>query len=166
MARMPPMPGALGETPAHITSEKEGSVGTSLGSEESEEQANLVKRAEGQLTEAERQKIKARERVFSRSVSRASSSDSRGKGPSELKGKAPDPRDWGGANIPRTETDLEAQRDALAAHNLARENETSIEAQEEALRTYSEAQTWAENSEPDEQYGSNNTEILRDDMVT
>jgi len=57
-----------------------------------QEQENLVKLAEAQLSKTDRKKIEARERVLSRRNPRADSAESQREGPSRDKGKAPDPR--------------------------------------------------------------------------
>ena len=74
----------------------------------SQEQRNLVKLAENQLTEAEKERIRARESIFSRPASR-DSSDTQGEGPSENKGKEPDPRNWGNVDLNNEEVDLDVQ---------------------------------------------------------
>ncbi|KAG1832265.1 hypothetical protein DFJ58DRAFT_736430 [Suillus subalutaceus] len=63
-----------------------------------QEQANLVKKAETQLTD---------------------SSESHEAGPSKDKGKVPDPRNWGNANLSNEDVDLEAQCAALALYRAA-----------------------------------------------
>ena len=49
------------------------------------------------------------------------SSSSRGEGPSNLKGKGPDLRNWGALSVCEDELDLEAQREALASWKTAQE---------------------------------------------
>jgi hypothetical protein len=65
----------------------------------SQEQENLVKLAETQLSKTDRRKIEARERVLNLRKTRANSAEPRTGGPSKEKGKAPDPKDWGGIDL-------------------------------------------------------------------
>ncbi|KAG2098446.1 uncharacterized protein F5147DRAFT_815981 [Suillus discolor] len=80
--------------PSHEASEERRA-----SSELSQEQENLVKLAENELTENNRE------------------------GTSRDKGKAPDPRNWGDVELEDGEVDLDAQRAALETFRLAREYE-------------------------------------------
>lgn len=52
---------------------------------------------------------------FMHACKKPSKSSSRGEGPSNLKGKGPDPRNWGALSACEDKLDLEAQREALAS---------------------------------------------------
>jgi hypothetical protein len=75
-------------------------------SELSQEQDNLVKLAERRLTDADCEIIEARKRNLNLT---RESIEPRGEGPSQDKGKAPDPRNWGNAALADEEVDLDAQ---------------------------------------------------------
>jgi len=93
----------------------------------SQEQENLVKLAETQLSKTDRKKIEARERVLNLRKTRAESAEPRAGGPSKDKGKAPDPKDWGGIDLQDEELDLEAQREAFESYRLAREQASNLQ---------------------------------------
>ncbi|KAG1849980.1 hypothetical protein F4604DRAFT_1809750 [Suillus subluteus] len=191
MARMPPMPGALGETPARPTnetaetpSEDEGRTGklvsaqvvtpvsrdaenterkisfkfetlgdqVSLSKERTEdagdgrhgnwitaskkhaagangvtckreqntdltqEQENLVRRAETRLTESKRSRIEDRKDILSHPASNDRNSESHEVGPSKDKGKAPDPRNWVNANL--ADEDIETIADLAGSNEV------------------------------------------------
>ncbi|KAG2092938.1 uncharacterized protein F5147DRAFT_657550 [Suillus discolor] len=98
------------------------------------EQENLVRKAENKLTPAERERIRTRWNLPSRPASDGSESEeSPGEGPSRSKGKAPDPRNWGHADIEEDDLDLEAQRAALDTYRAARDKETHHREQREIL---------------------------------
>jgi len=76
------------------------------------EEENTVREAIKQLTKEQRLKIHERQRVISIAGVKkpgTKSSSSRGEGPSNLKGKGPDPRNWGALSACEDELDLEAQ---------------------------------------------------------
>ncbi|KAG2738297.1 hypothetical protein P692DRAFT_20759014, partial [Suillus brevipes Sb2] len=80
------------------------------------EQERSVRRAETLLTESEKGRIRARERLPSSTTLEEGPSETiRESGPTHIKGKAPDPRNWGGANLSEEDLDIEAQRAALAS---------------------------------------------------
>ncbi|KAG2098402.1 uncharacterized protein F5147DRAFT_815844 [Suillus discolor] len=106
-------------------------------SELSQEQENLVKLAENELTENDHKKIEARQRTLNLN---RESTESRGEGTSRDKGKAPDPRNWGDVELEDGEVDLDAQRVALETFRLAREyEEAECEEQQEVLRSLDES---------------------------
>ncbi|KAG1802285.1 uncharacterized protein HD556DRAFT_1190610, partial [Suillus plorans] len=79
------------------------------------EQENLVREAENKLTPAEKERVRTRWNIPSRPSSDGSESEeSQVAGPSKDKGKVPDPRNWGNANLDEEDIDLEAQHAALA----------------------------------------------------
>ena len=77
------------------------------------EQVKAVKEAATKLTAQQKETLRRRQRKVP--VARRESVSSRGEGPSEPKGKGPDPMEWGGLNISRESLDLEAQAAALAS---------------------------------------------------
>ncbi|KAG1796007.1 uncharacterized protein HD556DRAFT_1307223 [Suillus plorans] len=106
-------------------------------SELSQEQENLVKLAENELTENDRKKIEARQRTMTLN---RESTESRGEGSSWDKGKAPDPRNWGDVELDDGDLDLDAQRAALASFRKARElDEAERQEQREVLRSLDES---------------------------
>ncbi|KIK33075.1 hypothetical protein CY34DRAFT_100292, partial [Suillus luteus UH-Slu-Lm8-n1] len=62
------------------------------------------------------------------------------------KGKAPDPRNWGGANLSDEDLDIEAQRAALNSFKAAQMEAESSEEGDGTTRTYKTAQEWARGS--------------------
>ena len=105
---------------------RENSGGRHATSNLSQEQENLVKLAETQLSKTDRKKIEARECVLNLRKTRAKSAEPRG-GPSKDKGKAPDPKDWGGIDLQDEELDLEAQREAFESYHIAREQASNLQ---------------------------------------
>ncbi|KAG2365356.1 hypothetical protein BDR07DRAFT_1481479 [Suillus spraguei] len=102
-----------------------------------QEQVNLVRIAESELTEHDSKIIDARNRNLNLT---RESNESRGEGTSRDKGKAPDPRNWGNVGLEEEEVDLDAQRAALAPFRLARElEETEHNEQQEAHKPPEEA---------------------------
>jgi hypothetical protein len=77
----------------------------------------VVEQAKGKLTKEQRDKIFRRyEKLKIKSTTNDTSSEhSKGEGPSRLKGKSIDPRNWGGLQLSGAEIDPEAQRAALRA---------------------------------------------------
>ncbi|KAJ8590843.1 hypothetical protein M405DRAFT_861041 [Rhizopogon salebrosus TDB-379] len=98
------------------------------------EQLRSVRKAEYLLSAGERDRIEKRRTFIS------SRAESRGEGPS--KGKNPDPREWGAANLTEEELDADAQRAALeswnAAKALASEVGSEVELEEQLLGTDAE----------------------------
>ncbi|KAG2126614.1 hypothetical protein DEU56DRAFT_916001 [Suillus clintonianus] len=99
------------------SSSREVPTGGSRASELNQEQEHLVKLAESKLTGSDRKRIETQKRAVSRNTSRESIS-SRGEGPSNDKGKAPDPRNWGETEFDDDEVDVNAQRAALESFRL------------------------------------------------
>jgi hypothetical protein len=66
--------------------------------------------AEEGLTAEQKKKVQLRQKKVRK---RDNSSSSRGEGPSEPKGKAKDPREWGNVDFSRENLDMEAQAAAL-----------------------------------------------------
>ncbi|THV00436.1 hypothetical protein K435DRAFT_794179 [Dendrothele bispora CBS 962.96] len=79
------------------------------------EQQHLVKLAEEELTNKERDLIRKRHEKVT------NLSDSRGEGSSDGKGKAVDPRNWGAANLNTEELNVEAQKRELEHWSKGRE---------------------------------------------
>ena len=96
----------------------------------SQEQENLVKLAETQLSKTDHKKIEARECVLNLRKTRADSAEPRAGEPSKDKGKAPDPKDWGGIDLQDEELDLKAQREAFESYCLAREQASDLQEQQ------------------------------------
>ncbi|KAJ3475739.1 hypothetical protein NLI96_g11638 [Meripilus lineatus] len=98
-----------------------------------ENQHTVIKQAEKKLTPSESGRIQRRMdqvREFRATVQDASESesdsDNHKEGTSKDKGKTVDPREWGAANIPETEMDLEAQRRELAMYARERVIEPKV----------------------------------------
>jgi hypothetical protein len=72
---------------------------------------DLVKEAEKQLTEEEKQRIHNRKCAEEQAQTLAPSPSSLDEGPS--KGKSVDPQNWGNAGLDELDLDLEGQREAL-----------------------------------------------------
>ncbi|KAG1738590.1 uncharacterized protein EDB91DRAFT_1082633 [Suillus paluster] len=90
-----------------------------------QEQEDLVRKAEDKLTQAEKKRIRTRWNIPSRPASDGSESEeSPGEGPSKRKGKVPDPRNWGGAELEDEDLDMEAQRAALDSYRAAKYKDT------------------------------------------
>jgi len=88
------------------------------------EQEETVEEAIKKLTEDQCQKIFERQRVISITGVKKpgmKSTSTRGEGPSNLKGKGPDPCNWGTLSACEDELDLEAQHEALASWKAAQE---------------------------------------------
>ncbi|KAG2111732.1 hypothetical protein DEU56DRAFT_762140 [Suillus clintonianus] len=94
------------------SSSREVPAGGPRASELNQEQEHLVRLAEKKLTGSDRKRIETRERAYI--VPR--------EGPSKEKGKAPDPRNWGGTEFEDDEVDVDAQRAALESFRLAKGN--------------------------------------------
>ena len=77
------------------------------------EQVQAVRKATTNLTTPQRNTIRRRQEKIP--VGRDSSTSSRDEGPSNLKGKGIDPREWGNVNISRESLNPEAQAAALAS---------------------------------------------------
>ena len=89
---------------------------SSAATDLSREQRRAVKAAENSLTREQRGRI--RERMQKVHRNRATSSNSRGEGPSTFtKGKTVDARNWGAAGIDSKELDPDAQRRELEAYS-------------------------------------------------
>ncbi|KAG0692310.1 hypothetical protein DFH29DRAFT_1049093 [Suillus ampliporus] len=89
------------------------------------EQENLVRKTKNKLTRAEKERIKTRWNTPSRpALDGSESEESPGEGPSRSKGKAPDPRNWGGADLDDDDLDMEAQRAALNSYCTAKYKDT------------------------------------------
>jgi len=127
------------------------------------EQERTVQEAIRQLTDGQRQKITDRQRVISITGTKrpgTKSTSSRGEGPSNLKGKGPDLRNWGALSGYENELDLEAQREALASWKAAQElarseqenkpdlstkgTESDVEAQRAAIASWNKAHELAQ----------------------
>jgi hypothetical protein len=104
-----------------------------------QEQTNLVREAKTQLTESEKGRIKARQGIPNR-PDNGSSSESNEAGPSQDKGKVPDPRNWGGVDLDDEEIDIEAQKVALDSYRAACTEAEALEDEEEAIQLYKGAQ--------------------------
>ncbi|KAG1793840.1 uncharacterized protein HD556DRAFT_1476184 [Suillus plorans] len=135
------------------------------------EQENLVREAENKLTPAEKERVWTRWNIPSRPSSDGSEpEESQVAGPSKDKGKVPDPRNWGNANLDEEDIDLEAQRAALASYRAARGGGPDVRAQEEALRTYKAAQEWAQSSDegsaPRDADSRTQQKVPGDDLIT
>ena len=88
------------------------------------EQEQTVQEAIRQLTDGQCQKITDRQCVISITGTKrpgTKSTSSRGEGPSNLKGKGPDPCNWGALSGYENELDLEAQQEALASWKATQE---------------------------------------------
>ncbi|KAJ7693626.1 hypothetical protein B0H17DRAFT_1199744 [Mycena rosella] len=111
----------------HGSSAKNSFASTPLKPGLTADQGITVQAAEAQLTEEQRQRIHNRDAEMARTSALASESSggtseplisfsedtpslSNKAGPSNLKGKGPDVRNWGGARISEDEMDLDAQR--------------------------------------------------------
>ena len=122
------------------------------------EQEQTVEEAIKKLTKDQRQKISERQRVVSITGVKkpgTKSTSTRGEGPSNLKGKGPDPRNWGTLSACEDELDLEAQREALASWKTVQElarseqeskpdlsakgTESNVEAQRAAIASWNKA---------------------------
>jgi len=127
------------------------------------EQERTVQEAIRQLTDGQRQKITDRQCVISITGTKrpgTKSTSSRGEGPSNLKGKGPDPRNWGALSGYENELDLEAQQEALASWKAAQElarseqenkpdlsakgTESNVEAQRAAIASWNKAHELAQ----------------------
>jgi len=121
-------------------------------------QEQTVQEAIRQLTDGQRQKITDRQCVISITGTKrpgTKSTSSRGEGPSNLKGKGLDPRNWGALSGYENELDLEAQREALASWKTVQElarseqenkpdlsakgTESDVEAQRDAIASWNKA---------------------------
>jgi hypothetical protein len=89
----------------------------------SQEQDNLVRLAEKELTKEDRKRIEVRNHTLN--LSREGSTLSKGEGPSRDKGKEPDPANWGNLELDDGEVDLDTQRAALESFHLAQDREAA-----------------------------------------
>ena len=86
--------------------------------------ASIVQEAIKQLTKDQQRKIHERQCMISVTGVKklgTKSTSSRGEGPSNLKGKGPDPHNWGALSACGNKLDLEAQCEALASWKAAQE---------------------------------------------
>ncbi|KIM60767.1 hypothetical protein SCLCIDRAFT_26307 [Scleroderma citrinum Foug A] len=94
---------------------------------------------EGENNGDDRRKIYERQRMISVTGVKkpgTKSTLSQGEGPSSLKGKGPDPRNWGALSVCEDELNLRVQREALASWKAAQGEESDIEAQQEAIASW------------------------------
>ena len=83
------------------------------------EQAQTIDKATTNMTKQQREILRRRqERV---PMQWNDSLSSRGEGPSKLKGKGIDPREWGGVNISRDSLDLEALESFVHQHKTVKQ---------------------------------------------
>ena len=82
------------------------------------EQEHTMQEAINQLTKDQQHKIYERQHVISVTGVKnpgMKSTSSQGEGPSNLKGKGPDPCNWGALSACKDELDLQAQHEVLAS---------------------------------------------------
>jgi len=122
------------------------------------EQEQTVEEAIKKLTKDQCQTISERQCVVSITGVKkpgTKSTSTQGEGPSNLKGKGPDPRNWGTLSACEDELDLEAQREALASWKTVQElarseqeskpdlsakgTESDVEAQRAAIASWNKA---------------------------
>jgi hypothetical protein len=107
-------------------------------SELSQEQEHLVKLVENKLTETDCKTIEARQHTLNLN---RESSESRGEGTSQDKGKALDPQNWGNIELDDEDVDLDTQKAALASFRKAQElKEAEHQEQWEVLQSLNESQ--------------------------